>query len=93
MGSSSKTSLRTFTLPVIISLTSHTCQDDVCCYITHAPSAFTPIGRRAFLFISEAELDFVTKLSRIHGNIMRTNQVTGNMRPWTRGRLQPYHMC
>ena len=45
------------------------------------PSAFTPIDR-AFIFISplpEAELDFVTKLSRIHGNIMRTNQVTGNI--------------
>ena len=27
----------------------------------------------------EAKLDFVTKLSRIHGNIMRTNQVTGNI--------------
>ena len=25
----------------------------------------------------KAKLDFVTKLSRIHGNIMRTNQVTG----------------
>ena len=24
-------------------------------------------------------IDFVTKLSRIHGNIMRTNQVTGNI--------------
>ena len=55
----------------------------------------------------EAKLDFVTKLSRIHGNIMRTTQVTGNiivstcclgnmavnlgLRPRTRGRLQPYH--
>ena len=27
----------------------------------------------------EAKLDFVTKLSCIHGNIMRTNQVTGNI--------------
>ena len=27
----------------------------------------------------EAKLDFVTKLSHIHGNIMRTNQVTGNI--------------
>ena len=27
----------------------------------------------------EAKLDFITKLSRIHGNIMRTNQVTGNI--------------
>ena len=26
----------------------------------------------------EAKLDFVTKLSHIHGNIMRTNHVTGN---------------
>ena len=36
-----------------------------------------------FIFISpcspEVKLDFVTKLSHIHGNIMRTNQVTGNI--------------
>ena len=49
----------------------------------YLPSTFTPIGKRAFIFISpcspEAKLDFVTKLSRIHGNIMRTNQMTGNI--------------
>ena len=49
----------------------------------YLPSTFTPIGKRAFIFISpcspEAKLDFVTKLSHIHGNIMRTNQMTGNI--------------
>ena len=48
----------------------------------YPPSTFTPIGKRAYFHIAlfpEAKLDCVTKLSRIHGNIMRTNQVTGNI--------------
>ena len=77
----------------------------------YLPSTVTPIGKRAFIFISPCSprlslIFFVTKLSRIHGNIMRTNQVTGNiivstcclgdivlgLRPRTQGRLQPYHV-
>ena len=48
------------------------------------PSTFTPIGKRAFIFISPCSprlslILLATKLSRIHGNIMTTNQVTGNI--------------
>ena len=46
----------------------------------YPPSTFTPIGKRVHIVLfPEVKLDFVTKLSRIHGNIMRTNQVTGNI--------------
>ena len=49
-------------------------------------STFTPIYYHRkegvnfhIALFPEVKLDFVTKLSRIHGNIMRTNQVTGNI--------------
>ena len=39
----------------------------------YLPSTFTPIRKRAFIFISpcspKAKLDFVTKLSRCQGNM------------------------
>ena len=42
-------------------------------FLYYLPSTFTPIGKRSY---RPVKLDFVTKLSRIHGNI---NQVTGNI--------------
>ena len=62
---------------------SHTKLYTVANMIYYLPSTFTPIRKEGVYFrialFPKAKLDFVTKLSHIHGNITRTNQVTGNI--------------
>ena len=63
---------------------SHTKLYTVANMIYYLPITFTPIRKEGVyfhitLFPKAKRFDFVTKLSHIHGNIMRTNQVTGNI--------------